>query len=62
MSKINKILVVGASIAGPAVCYWLKKFGFSPTLIERHESIRPGGYAIDIRGVATSIVKKNGRV
>jgi 2-polyprenyl-6-methoxyphenol hydroxylase-like FAD-dependent oxidoreductase len=60
MSKINKILVVGASIAGPAVCYWLKKFGFSPTLIERHESIRPGGYAIDIRGVATSIVKKMG--
>lgn len=57
--KLNKkILVVGASIAGPVLCYWLKKYGFSPTLIERSKQLRTGGYAIDIRGIATDIIKK----
>lgn len=60
MSTINKILVVGAGIAGPAVCYWLRRFGFSPTLIEKSASIRKGGQAVDIRGVAVDIVKKMG--
>lgn len=58
MSK--KILVVGASIAGPAVCYWLKKFGFSPTLIEKNDALRKGGYPIDVRGIALEVVKKMG--
>jgi len=58
MAKLKKILVVGASIAGPAVCYWLKRFGFSPTIIEIHPSIRKGGFAIDIRGIAIDVIKK----
>ncbi|MBX9704142.1 MAG: tetracycline destructase [Silvanigrellaceae bacterium] len=60
MSKPQKILVIGASLAGPAVCYWLKKFGFTPTLIEKNKEIRQGGYAIDIRGIAVDIVKQMG--
>lgn len=60
MAKVNKILVIGASIAGPAVCYWLKKFGFSPTLIERNDTLSKGGYAIDVRGIAIEVVKKMG--
>lgn len=35
MTNINKILVVGSGVAGSVVCYWLKRFGFSPTLIEK---------------------------
>ena len=57
---MKKILVIGASVAGPAVCYWLKKFGFSPTLIERNSAVRKGGFAIDVRGVAVNVVKKMG--
>ena len=60
MSKINKILVIGAGIAGPAVCYWLKRFGFSPVLIEKFSEIRKGGQALDIRGVVIDLVKKMG--
>lgn len=60
MQRPNKILVVGASIAGPAVCYWLKKFGFTPTLIEKNDGLRKGGYAIDIRGIAIDVAKKMG--
>lgn len=60
MSAINKILVIGAGIAGPAVCYWLKRFGFSPVLIEKSANIRKGGHGLDVRGVAIDLVKKMG--
>ncbi|MCF6777716.1 tetracycline destructase [Thiotrichales bacterium 19X7-9] len=58
MSHNHKILVIGAGIAGPAICYWLKKYGFNPTLIERSKQLRTGGHAIDIRGITVDIVKK----
>ena len=58
MNHNHKILIIGAGIAGPMICYWLKKYGFSPTLIERSKQLRTGGYAIDIRGIAVDIVKK----
>ena len=60
MAAINKILVIGAGIAGPAVCYWLKRFGFSPILIEKFAHIRKGGHALDVRGVAIDLVKRMG--
>ena len=60
LSKTKKILVVGASIAGPALCYWLKKFGFLPTLIEKNTLLRQGGFPVDIRGIAVDAVKQMG--
>ena len=59
-SNIKNILVVGAGIAGPIVCYWLKKSGFTPSLIEKSDALRKGGHAVDIRGIAIDIVKKMG--
>lgn len=58
--SIHKILVAGAGIAGPAVCYWLKKFGFSPTLIEKSSTVRKNGIGLDVRGSALDVVKKMG--
>lgn len=60
MAEFKKILVVGAGIAGPTMCYWLKKFGFSPTLIEKNSILRQGGHAIDIHGIAVDVIKKMG--
>lgn len=60
MFKNIKILVIGAGIAGPAICYWLRRFGFFPTLIEKSASIRKGGQALDIRGIATHIAREMG--
>lgn len=60
MSTLKKILVVGAGVAGPAVCYWLQKFGFTPTLIEIAPELRKGGQALDIRGVAVELARKMG--
>ncbi|MDF1678856.1 MAG: FAD-dependent monooxygenase [Legionellaceae bacterium] len=60
MKKLKKILVVGAGIAGPSIAYWLEKYGFALTLIEKGPHSRKGGYAIDIRGKAVEVVKMMG--
>ena len=45
-------LISGASIAGPALAYWLNRAGFQTTVVERAPAPRPGGQAIDVRGPA----------
>jgi 2-polyprenyl-6-methoxyphenol hydroxylase-like FAD-dependent oxidoreductase len=48
---MNKnILISGASIAGHALAYWLRQYGFNPTLVEVASAPREGGYAVDFRG------------
>jgi 2-polyprenyl-6-methoxyphenol hydroxylase-like FAD-dependent oxidoreductase len=44
------ILISGASVAGPALAYWLSRRGFRPTVVERAPRLRGGGYAVDFRG------------
>jgi 2-polyprenyl-6-methoxyphenol hydroxylase-like FAD-dependent oxidoreductase len=44
------ILISGASVAGPALAYWLGRRGFHPTVVERTPHLRGGGYAVDFRG------------
>jgi 2-polyprenyl-6-methoxyphenol hydroxylase-like FAD-dependent oxidoreductase len=53
-----KVLVVGASIAGPTTAYWLAKAGAKVTIIERFPSLRTGGQAIDIRTAGVSVMRK----
>jgi 2-polyprenyl-6-methoxyphenol hydroxylase-like FAD-dependent oxidoreductase len=52
------VLISGASIAGPALAYWLRHYGFDVTVVERSPDFRPGGQAIDIRGVALEVVAR----
>jgi 2-polyprenyl-6-methoxyphenol hydroxylase-like FAD-dependent oxidoreductase len=54
------ILISGASIAGPALAYWLRRHGFRPTIVERASAPRPGGQAVDIRGAAIDVVERMG--
>ena len=54
------VLISGASIAGPALAFWLRHYGFSVTVVERNASLRPGGQPIDIRGVALEVVARMG--
>jgi 2-polyprenyl-6-methoxyphenol hydroxylase-like FAD-dependent oxidoreductase len=56
--KNKTILISGASVAGPALAFWLHRYGFEPTIIERAPGIRPGGYAVDFRGVAMEVLQK----
>jgi 2-polyprenyl-6-methoxyphenol hydroxylase-like FAD-dependent oxidoreductase len=56
----RRILVSGASIAGPTVAYWLDRFGFDVTVVERAASLRGGGYPIDVRGPAVEVARRMG--
>jgi len=57
----QNILISGASVAGPALAYWLRRHGFNPTVVERAPSLRGGGYAVDFRGgVHLSVLAKMG--
>jgi 2-polyprenyl-6-methoxyphenol hydroxylase-like FAD-dependent oxidoreductase len=61
MSITNKnILISGASIAGPTLAYWLKRSGFTPTVIERAPQLRAGGYPVDVRFEAVQVAKLMG--
>ncbi|MBP1964515.1 FAD-dependent monooxygenase [Paenibacillus aceris] len=60
MTKAQTILISGASIAGPALAYWLIKYGFEVTIVERAPELRRGGYGVDIRGAAISVLERMG--
>jgi 2-polyprenyl-6-methoxyphenol hydroxylase-like FAD-dependent oxidoreductase len=48
--KSTSVLVSGASIAGPALAYWLARYGFEVTVVEKAPALRPGGQAVDFKG------------
>lgn len=57
-----RVLIVGTGIAGPTLAYWLARFGFEPTLVERAPALRTGGYAIDFWGAAFDVAERMGIV
>jgi 2-polyprenyl-6-methoxyphenol hydroxylase-like FAD-dependent oxidoreductase len=56
------VLVSGAGIAGPALAYWLLRYGFEVTVVDKAPSPRPGGQAVDLRGVARDVVERMGLI
>jgi len=56
----RNILISGASVAGPTLAFWLHRYGFQPTIVERAPSLRPGGYAIDFRGASLRVLERMG--
>ena len=59
MSKHN-VLISGASVAGPALAYWLVRAGCKATIVERASSLRTAGQGIDVRDAARDVVKRMG--
>ncbi|MGI8306307.1 FAD-dependent monooxygenase [Saccharopolyspora hattusasensis] len=57
---MRNVLISGASIAGPALAYWLRRKGFSVTVVERAPGQRKGRQAVDIRGVALEVMDRMG--
>ena len=51
-----KVLISGASIAGPSLAYWLHRYGAEVTVVEKAGSLRPGGQAVDFKGATHSTV------
>ena len=54
------VLISGAGIAGLTTAYWLRRYGFNPTLVERADSLVVGGYKIDVRGTALEVLHRTG--
>ncbi|HEX8869179.1 MAG TPA: FAD-dependent monooxygenase, partial [Lentzea sp.] len=57
---MKNVLISGASIGGPALAYWLRRYGFEVTVVERYRGMRPGGQAIDVRGPALQVMEQMG--
>ncbi|MFI9489400.1 FAD-dependent monooxygenase [Promicromonospora sp. NPDC052451] len=56
----HTVLITGASLAGPTLAYWLHRYGFAVTLVEKAHAPRGGGYPIDVRGTAIEVVRRMG--
>jgi 2-polyprenyl-6-methoxyphenol hydroxylase-like FAD-dependent oxidoreductase len=54
-----RVLISGASVAGPVLAYWLSRFGFQTTVVEQTERLRfgTGGHAVDLFGPALHIIE-----
>ncbi|MET8830473.1 FAD-dependent monooxygenase [Streptomyces sp. NPDC004610] len=55
-----KVLVSGASIAGPALALWLSRYGAEVTVVERAPALRRGGQLVDLRGVSRESIRRLG--
>jgi 2-polyprenyl-6-methoxyphenol hydroxylase-like FAD-dependent oxidoreductase len=53
-----KIVISGAGPAGLTAAYWLRRYGFTPTIVERAPALVVGGYKIDVRGAALQVLKE----
>src|SRR2546423_1633996 len=48
--QTKTVLISGASIAGPALAYWLNHYGYEVTVVERAKELRGGGQEVDFKG------------
>jgi 2-polyprenyl-6-methoxyphenol hydroxylase-like FAD-dependent oxidoreductase len=56
----TKVLISGASVAGPALAYFLHRDKYDVTVVERAPELRDSGYAVDFRGEALDVLEEMG--
>ena len=56
----RNVLISGGGVAGMTLAYWLRRYGFCPTVVERARAMRDGGQAVDIRGAAIEVAERMG--
>ncbi|MBB5122099.1 hypothetical protein AF335_08645 [Streptomyces eurocidicus] len=57
---MKTVLISGASVAGLTAAHWLRSKGYAPTVVECAPALRPGGHALDVRGVALDVLDRMG--
>ena len=57
-----RVLISGASVAGPTVAYWLCRQGFAVTVVERMPLalVQISGHAVDLFGPAMDVAEWTG--
>ena len=53
-------LIAGASVAGPALAYWLGRAGWDTTVVERAPALRTGGQNVDLKGPGLQVIARMG--
>lgn len=53
-----RVLIVGASIAGPTAAYWFARAGATVTVIERFPHLRTNGQNVDIRTSGVTVMRR----
>src|ERR1700743_175010 len=48
--RAETVLISGATVAAPSLAYWLDRYGFRVTVVEKAPGLRPGGQAVDFKG------------
>lgn len=56
----KNVLISGAGVAGSTTAYWLRRHGFTVTVVERAPALRRGGQAVDFRGPAMTVLDRMG--
>ena len=56
----RSVLIAGASIAGPTLAYWLTRYGFDVTVVEKSPTFRVDGHSVDVSGPVLEIARKMG--
>lgn len=55
-----KVLISGASIAGPTLALYLSRYGADVVVVEKAPALRSGGQLVDLRGVAREALRNKG--
>ncbi|MCF5051547.1 FAD-binding monooxygenase [Pseudomonas syringae] len=56
----KKILISGASVAGNTTAWWLSRYGFDVTVIEKAPAFRDAGQNVDVRGAGRHVLRMMG--
>ncbi len=61
-SRPQRVLISGASVAGPTAAYWLGRQGFAVTVVEQMPlaRVRTSGHAVDLFGPAMDVAEWTG--
>ncbi len=60
MTDAPRVLITGASVAGPAAAFWLARAGYAVTVVEQATALRPGGQNIDVRATGREVLQLMG--
>lgn len=55
-----RVLITGASVAGPTLAWGLSQAGFETVLLERSAEQRTTGQNVDVRGVGREVIRRMG--
>jgi 2-polyprenyl-6-methoxyphenol hydroxylase-like FAD-dependent oxidoreductase len=56
------IVINGIGVAGPALAYWLERYGHTVVLVEQAPKLRTDGYIVDFWGLGYDIAERMGLI